>query len=152
MENIETLIQGSEKLTNIFGYWPDFHDAEVLELHFLRGRINAEEGQFDFPALTISMDLKEWAIPTEPSGNTVLRRRIWATLHFADVDNFRMEGFNYQNAILGLCIDRLERPQGSSPYFTVHFDPAFGMGATFECLRIEVVDAHSRDVESNRTT
>jgi len=30
MENIETLIQGSEKLTNIFGYWPDFHDAEVI--------------------------------------------------------------------------------------------------------------------------
>ena len=104
MDKIETYIAGSEKLINIFGYWPDFHDAEVLELHFLRGHINVEEGQFDLPALTISIDLKEWAIPIESSGNTVLRRHIWATLRFADIDNFRMEGFNHQNAILGLYI------------------------------------------------
>jgi len=144
MENIETLIQGSEKLTNIFGYWPDFHDAEVIELHFSRGDMNPDEGRYDLPVLTVSMDLKEWAIP-EPSGDTILRRRIQATLRFENVDSFRMEGFNYQNAILGLYIDRCERPEASSPYFAVHFDPAFGMGATFECLRIEVVDARSSD-------
>jgi immunity protein 50 of polymorphic toxin system len=148
MENIETLIQGSEKLTSIFGYWPDFHDAEVLELHFLRGQINAEEGQFDLPALTISMDLKEWALPAEPG----ILRQIWATMRFEDVDNFRMEGFNYQNAILGLYIGRVEKQEGSSLCFSVDFNPAFGMGATFECTSIEVVDARSRVAERNSTT
>jgi hypothetical protein len=52
-----------------------------------------------------------------------------------------MEGFNHQNAILGLSIDRLERSEGPSPYFSVHMDPAHGMGAAFECLRIEVLSA-----------
>ena len=32
MENIETFIESSNKLTDIFGYWPSFHDAEVIEL------------------------------------------------------------------------------------------------------------------------
>lgn len=145
MENIETFIQGSEKLTNFFGYWPDFHDAEVLELHFSRGRINSDKGQFDLPALTINIDLKEWANPAGPSGDTVFRRRVFTTLRFGDVDNFRMEGFNHQNVILGLYIDRLERPQCSSSYFRVHFDPAFGMGSIFECRHIEVVNVSSRD-------
>jgi hypothetical protein len=31
MPTIESLIAGSEKLTNLFGHWPSFHDAEVLE-------------------------------------------------------------------------------------------------------------------------
>jgi hypothetical protein len=35
MADIETKIIGSAKLTNIFGRWPSFHDAEILELNFL---------------------------------------------------------------------------------------------------------------------
>ncbi len=146
MENIEKFIQGSQKLTNIFGYWPDFHDAEILELHFLRGEVNADKGRFDFPVLTITIDLKRWRAPVQPDANVTLNLHVFATLRFCDVDNFRMEGFNYQNAILGLYIDRLERSEGETPYFTVHFDPAFGMGATFECLRIEVAAAEAQPI------
>jgi len=142
---------GAEKLTEIFGYWPDFHDAEVLELHFSSGHIDANAGQFGLPALTIGMDLKEWAIPPGSNANAGIRRRIFATLRFLDVENFRMEGFNYQNAILGLHIDRHEKSKGSSFYFAVHFDPACGMEATFECRRVEVVDASSRNVDGKPT-
>jgi len=53
MENTETLIQGSEKLTNIFGYWPDFHDAEVLEIYFWRGDVDPDQNRFDFPVFSI---------------------------------------------------------------------------------------------------
>jgi hypothetical protein len=33
MMNIEARIEGSSKLTDIFGYWPSFHDAEVTEFN-----------------------------------------------------------------------------------------------------------------------
>jgi len=36
MVPIESLIQGSEKLLTIFGRWPSFHDAEVIEIKLLR--------------------------------------------------------------------------------------------------------------------
>jgi hypothetical protein len=39
MTEITEMIVGSEKLTSIFGGWPSFHDAEVLEIHFWRGHI-----------------------------------------------------------------------------------------------------------------
>jgi hypothetical protein len=74
-------------------------------------------------------------------GFFILKHRTLATLRFIDVDNFRMEGFNHQNAILGLSVTQQQRAEGPSPYFAVHVDPAFGMGASFSCLRVEVVDA-----------
>ena len=48
MTNIETRIDGSEKLTRIFGYWPSFHDAEVIELNFWRGDVNPEVERYIF--------------------------------------------------------------------------------------------------------
>ncbi len=48
MASIESLIAGSEKLTKIFGHWPSFHDAEVLDLHFARGNVEPEKGVWAF--------------------------------------------------------------------------------------------------------
>jgi hypothetical protein len=73
-------------------------------------------------------------------------RHALATIRFKDVDNFRMEGFNHQNAIMGMSIRTEERGTfvGGAPlppYLAVEIKPAFGMGASFRCFRIEVVDA-----------
>jgi hypothetical protein len=35
MQPIESLLEGSEKLLAIFGRWPSFHDAEVIEIQLL---------------------------------------------------------------------------------------------------------------------
>ena len=125
MENIETLIQGSEKLTNIFGYWPDFHDAEVLEIHFWRGIVDPDNTQYDFPVFSMAIHLWEMTNEADPKGFLTRRYHTLAGIRFFDVDNFRMEGFNHQNAIFGLEIDRLERSAGPTPYFSVQMEPAF---------------------------
>ncbi len=141
MEGIETLIGGSKKLTDIFGYWPSFHDAEIFELTFWRGDVEPEANRYIFPVLNVTLHVWELSNQPDPPGNLVTKHHTLTKLSFQDVDNFRMEGFNHQNAILGLSITHGERPQGPSPIFAVHFDPAFGMGATFTCGRVEVVDA-----------
>jgi hypothetical protein len=56
---VGSLIVGSEKLTKIFGFWPSFHDAEVLELHFWRGDIQTDKGIYNFPVLTLKIHLWE---------------------------------------------------------------------------------------------
>jgi hypothetical protein len=139
MENIEALIEGSKKLTDIFGYWPSFHDAEVIELHFWRGAVEPDEERYVFPVLRVILHV--WELTKDAKGFLVLRNHTLATLRFHDVNEFRMEGFNHQNAILELSIIRQERSEGPSPVFAVHFDPAHGMGASFICSRVEVVDA-----------
>ena len=141
MENVESLIAGSEKLTKIFGHWPSFHDAEVLELHFDRGDIRTEEGIYKFPVLTLKIHLWELTKEVDSKGFLVLRHHTVTTLNFCDVSDFQMEGFNHQNAVLELCINSQQRSEGPSPYFAVELEPAFGMGASFKCLQIEVIDA-----------
>ena len=139
MDGIESSIKGSEKLTRIYGGWPSFHDAEVIELQYWRGDI--KPGDWDdrnvFPVLTVKIHI----FIESPSSQHTL-----ATLRFEDVDDFKMEGFNHQNAILGLSITVQERGTFTNgerlpPYLVVEFQRAFGMSASFRCFRIEVADA-----------
>ena len=139
MPNIASLIAGSDKLTRIYGGWPSFHDAEVIELHHWRGQV--KPGDWDetniMPILTVKIHI---FIESPTSQHTL------ATIRFEDVDDCRMEGFNHQNAILGLSITVQDRGKFQSgealpPYLVVGFEPAFGISASFRCFRIEVVDA-----------
>jgi hypothetical protein len=136
---IESFIEGSEKLTKIFGYWPTFHDAEVLDLHFWRGDVDSDAGRYVFPVLTVK--LHHWQLTNEINVKEyfVLRHHTLSALRFHNVYEFEMDGFNHQNAILSLSIVREERAEGPSPIFRVEFDPAFGMGASFHCLRVGVM-------------
>lgn len=139
MSDITLLIKGSEKLTRIYGGWPSFHDAEVVDLYYWRGQV--KPGDWDdsnvFPVLTIKIHI---FIESPTSQHTL------ATLRFEDVDDFKMEGFNHQNAILGLLISIQERGTFTTgerlpPYLVVEIQRAFGMSASFRCFKIEVVDA-----------
>ncbi len=141
MEDIEGFIAGSEKLTKIFGYWPTFHDAEVPELHLDRGDVRPDDGVYKFPILTLQIHVFEMTREVDSRGYFVLQHHTLTTLRFSDVQDLQMHGFNHQNAIMELIIVRKTREQGPSPYFEVTVDPAFGMGASFTSLGIEVVDA-----------
>jgi hypothetical protein len=140
-QGIAPLIENSNKLIEIFGYWPSFHDAEVIDLHLWRGDVEPEAGRYVFPVLTIKLHVWEVTNEVNTEGFLVSRCHTLSTLRFHNVDEFRMEGFNHQNAILGLSIVQEERAQGPSPVFAVQFDAAFGMGALFFCSHIEVADA-----------
>lgn len=141
MSDIASLVQGSQKLTDIFGYWPSFHDAEIIELHFWRGDVDADQKRYVFPVLTVKLHVWELTNETDDRGYLVLRHHTLTTLRFHDVDEFSMEGFNHQNQIFELLIERRERTDGPPPVFSVEFNPAFGMSASFTCFRVEVVDA-----------
>jgi len=140
-QGVAALIEGSKKLIDIFSYWPSFHDAEVFDLCLWRGDVEPEAGRYVFPVLTVKLHIWEMTNEVSTEGFFTSRYHTLSTLRFHDIDEFRMEGFNHQNAILGLLIVREERPQGPSPVFSVRFDPAHGMGASFCCSRVEVVDA-----------
>lgn len=83
MEKIEALIGGSEKLTEIFGYWPSFHDAEVIEMELRRGDVEPDAGHYVFPVLRVQVHL--WEITNEVnSGLLVLQKHTRTTLRFHD--------------------------------------------------------------------
>jgi hypothetical protein len=139
MSVIDSKISGSEKLTGIFGYWPSFHDAEVIDFHLWRGDVNSDKQKFVFPVLTVTIHLWELTNEVDAKGYYVLRHHTRSVLRFRDVADFSMDGFNQQNAILGLSIKQQEGLNGPPNLFSVVFDPANGMSAQFNCFRVEVL-------------
>ena len=138
---VETFIKGSEKLLQTFGYWPSFHDAEIINLHLWRGNVDPERNLYQFPVLTL--DVHHWELTKEvdEKGYMVLQHHTRTTLTFSDVQAVELNGFNHQNAISSLYIKRLERAEMPSPYFSVEVQAAFGLAASFTCLSVEVTNA-----------
>jgi hypothetical protein len=140
-----SFIEGREKIINIFGYWPTFHDAEIVELHLWRGDVDPELNKYIFPILTVKIHLFEMSEKTNSDGIFDFSKHTLATLRFHDVvDDFKLSGFNHQNAIMALTFTVQKRGE-LKPYLQVEFEPAFGMGAFFKCFRIEVLDAQPCD-------
>lgn len=137
----KVIVKNSEKLTSLFrGSWPEFHDAEIVDLHLWRG--NVRPGNWDdrnvFPVLTVKVRILEATQPgASHAGDDVL-----ATLRFHDFSELKLKGFDHMNQILSLSItqrDRGKGPKGNSlqPDYVVDFE-SFG---SFSCFQIEVLDA-----------
>jgi len=142
MSQIESFIEGSQKLTNIFGYWPSFHDAEVIELNLLRCDSGPnEESPYEFTKLTTKLHVWELTNEVNAEGYLVRRHHMLTSLLFIDIEELKINGFNHQNVIFALTIERQKRSDGPSPVYAVKFDSSFGMRASFTAFRIEVADA-----------
>jgi hypothetical protein len=149
MPSIESVIENSNKLTDIFGYWPSFHDAEVIDLHLWRGHLEPEKNVYQFPVLTIRFHLSELA-KDNTEGHLIMKHHTLAALRFHDLDESNeFRSFNYQNVIFELRIEKLSGEQKGSNRFDVWIDPSMGIGANFKCRRIEVLDCTPCDENGN---
>jgi hypothetical protein len=138
---IESLVQGSEKLLAIFGRWPSFHDAEVIEIQLSRVRAGSRSNRYEGPQLLAR--IHTWNITNEvdSTGHYVLKNHTLVTILFSDVRELKLEGFNHQNAISGLTIQPKETTNPTDSKFHIEVDPSFGVDATFDCASVEILDA-----------
>jgi Immunity protein 50 len=141
MQPTESLVQGSEKLLAIFGRWPSFHDAEVMEIRLSRTP-KGDGGKRD-RRVELLAKIHTWNMTNDvdSTGYYVLKNHTLVTLRFSGVEELKLEGFNHQNVIFGLTIQPKEDSDSGSSRFHVEFDPSFGFDAIFDCSAIEVVDA-----------
>ena len=122
-------IENSEAITSVFGYWPSFHDAEVLELVICR------DGSGPGRASVVArVHVFEMTSQVKPDGHYLCHKHSIVSLVFEDVDELVMEGFNHQNALAGLRIE--EREPGGC--LAVAFDGAYGLEASLICRSIRV--------------
>lgn len=135
MEAVEG-IAGAEHLVAVFGYWPSFHDAEVL---WLRCDRRAHGHGCYGPTLEALVHAFEMTNEVDADGCYVLRHHVLVHLRFLDVVELRLDGFNYQNALMGLTITDLRDRQMERVRWGAHFDSAFGVNASFQCYGVEVV-------------
>jgi hypothetical protein len=147
----KSIIEGHEKLTELFGEWPSFHDAEVTDLSIWRGDVDPDAGKYVFPVLTVKLVVQELVQSDEPNvpGALALVPRAEVILRFRDVFELKLDDFDHTNMIVDLIFSLLARGHYTNgkplpPYVVVDFVRGSGLSATFKCFAAEVVSAVAR--------
>ena len=93
-------IENAALLADLFGHWPDFHDAELRAL-----RLDTTD-----PAgvvLEADVEVAEMSHEVDARGYYGDRQRCRATLRFGGVLNARVDGFRRQNVLDALALEEL---------------------------------------------
>ncbi len=125
MEELVNSIEHADVILNHFGYWPSFHDAEVVSLHFDR---NFREG---LPRLWIQVYAFEMT-DTVKAGYYQLVKHCLINFEFEGVVESEVDGFNHQNAVYGIEFGI----EGS--LLTCTIDPAYGIKGFISARKIKV--------------
>ena len=120
-------------LTDIFGRWPSFHDAEILRIVLDRG-----DAQSFSPYLQAIVHVFEMTSQIDERGRYVLRNHVAVTFRFIEVYELKLEDFNQQNVLQGLSILDVSDRQLERIKFEVSFNGIFGVSAKFQCNSVSI--------------
>lgn len=124
------LIENYEMVSDIFGYWPSFHDAEI---HWLKlERLTETYKGYFSPNVEFAIHCWEMTRETTEDGYFKLRKHHLVHLKFEDIYDMDLDGFNHQNAILELHISAEPKNENGILSLKVEFDPAYGLGGEFK--------------------
>lgn len=133
MSNIANKIEHSKLLTDVFGRWPSFHDAEVISLELFRESKGVSE-----PNLRAKIHIFEMTSEVDDRGFYVLKNHVLVTFLFCGIDESSVTGFNQQNVLWDLAIIDIGSRQLEHLKFEVHFSSSFGVEAEFKCRSVEI--------------
>jgi hypothetical protein len=116
-----SLIHGAQELFAWFGYWPSFHDAEIIELHLDRKGVS-------------SLKIETWEMTkeTDERGFYKLAKRVLVTFLLKGVSNCDLTEFNHQNVISGLSAEKTAEGYRLTLY------PCFGLNGTIEVAEVAI--------------
>ncbi|WP_165071571.1 Imm50 family immunity protein [Paludisphaera rhizosphaerae] len=140
-------IVNASAVTEVYGRWPSFHDAEV---HWMRlERVGATA---DDPGPTLEALVHAFEMTTEvgPDGRYVLRNHILVHFRFQEVVDLELSDWGIQNVLFGLAIRDIADRQLERSRFEVEFTSSFGVCALFLCRRVEVMSATPCSAEGVR--
>ena len=114
-------IPGAAELHDWFGFWPTFHDSEIISLHLNRkGSSNLRIHTWD---MTKEVDEK---------GYYVLTKHVIVEFVFETVSGLNLTGFNHQNVIFELGIEKTDSG------FRLNLDECYGVAGSIEAERMSI--------------
>ena len=130
---ISQYIRNAVLVTDIFGYWPSFHDAEIVSIRLERAP--------DVPYLEAVIDVFQMTDEINVDGYYVNKNNTLVTLRFSDLQLHSLDSFNHQNVLFELTIE----PKTDSDFrFAIAFSSSYGCEAHFDCNTIEVIQAEPK--------
>jgi len=156
--NPSALIKNSNKITDIFGYWPTFHDAWIHSFNLSVAGGKPWLPDSDSPVLDIHAHVFEMTKEVSNEGYIILAKHTMVHLRFGNVEDLAISHFSYQNSIRELIfgIEPMSFPNGGGPaegpppnVVTVEIDSSWGLRGRFKCSFAEVVSAVPCDEDGN---
>ncbi len=115
------VIVGAQDLHDWFGYWPRFHDAEIVSLHLNRRGPS-------------SLLIQTWEMTNklDERGFYVLGKHVLVEFVLEGILELELGGFSNQNVVFGL--DLKKKDAG----FVLTLDPCYGLAGTIEVEKISI--------------
>lgn len=147
-------IKNSYKITDIFGYWPAFHDAEIHELRLTVAGGEPWDAGSESPVMEMLIHVFEMTGDVTPEGFFRLAKHTLVRLRFGKVEGIQLSDFWYQNCIfeLDFGVETVRYPRGGassegSPtnLLVVEIHSSVGLSGKFKCKSAEVVSTEPCD-------
>jgi hypothetical protein len=129
--NVMANIENEKSLTDIFGRFPSFHDAEIVSIFLER------EGEGS-PYLEAKIHLFESTNEVDSKGFYVLKNHTLVTFRFTCISLEYLKWFNHQNVLSHLDISEIEPEENDGCGFEVSMPSSYGCEALFKCRKILV--------------
>ena len=139
-------IKNAHLLIDRFGYWPSFHDAEILRARFER------DGP-DAPWLECDIHVFEMTSEVDTSGQYVLTKHTLVTIRFCDIGLEEFKWWNHQNVISSLHIGPTANPtEYDRQDWTIEvvIGSSYGCEGKLVCTGVKVMKA--TDLNEDRPT
>jgi hypothetical protein len=114
-------IDGAQELYDWFGYWPTFHDAEVLRLELNRSGSSL-----------LTVRTKEVTSETGKKGYYVPAKNVTVEFMIEGVLDLDLNGFSHQNVISYIEVEK------TTNGFLVTLSPCYGLAGTIEVSKISI--------------
>jgi len=121
-------IVGTEAVVDALGYWPSFHDAEVVRFSAERA-LPVEVGN---TLARLVVHVRQYATIGEGTVQyqQVLRKSVLVHFLFKGVSELELSEFNHQNVIDSITITQ---PGGANAPLRVEVESIWGFGGVFQC-------------------
>jgi Immunity protein 50 len=117
-------IAGVQELHEWFGYWPTFHDAEIVSLHLNRTS----------PSV-LTIHTWETTNEVDKAGYYVLAKDVVVEFILdisGDDDSLELYGFSHQNVIMSLAIDKVDSR------YQLTLEQCYGLAGTIKSNNISI--------------
>ncbi len=133
-------IKNVEKLIEVFGRYPSFHDAEILSIKLERSFDKRSSNS----ALTAKIRIYQARERFNNSEEKFIRWKNYEVdFEFSDIKLLQLENFNHQNVINDLIVKTLPTSETERHVFSVQIESIFGCEAFFKCNKVEIVQIKS---------
>ena len=114
-------VEGAAQLYDWFGYWPDFHDAEIISLHLNRQRSS-------------SLFIHTWDLTknVDDSGYYVCTKHVVVEFLFESISQLALTGFSNQNVLFGLDIAK------TNSGFRLTLHECYGLAGQIEVGKLSI--------------